>query len=93
MIRKYHDHTLQTKQWHHEEESHNNINHKTLGRQSKATSYLFPIKVIVTLARAQNNTQQNMEQTENPTIGASLLLQCIITERQSNQINMLKQRK
>ena len=34
MIRKYHNHKLQTNLWHHEEEPHNN--HETPGRQSKA---------------------------------------------------------
>ena len=33
MIRKLHNHKLQTNPWHHEEEPHNN--HKTLGRQTK----------------------------------------------------------
>ena len=33
MIRKYHNHKLQTYPWHHEEEPHNN--HETPGRQTK----------------------------------------------------------
>ena len=33
MIKKYHNHKLQTNLWHREEEPHNN--HKTLGRQKK----------------------------------------------------------
>ena len=47
MIRKYHNHKLQTNPWHREEELHNN--HETPGRQSKATSSLFPIKMIAKL--------------------------------------------
>ena len=52
MIRKYHNHKLQTSPWHREEEPHNN--HETPGRhqedkQSKATSSLFPIKMIAKL--------------------------------------------
>ena len=50
MIRKYHNHKLQTKSWHREEEPHNN--HETprgQAKQSKATSPLFPIEMIANL--------------------------------------------
>ena len=48
MIRKYHNHKLQTNPVHHEEELHNN--HETPGRQTKqATSSLFPTKMIAKL--------------------------------------------
>ena len=48
MIRKYHNHKLQTNPWHREEESHNN--HQTPGRQlSKATSILFLTKMTAKL--------------------------------------------
>ena len=41
MIRKYHNHKLQTNPWHREVEPHNN--HKTPGRQTKQINQLsFP---------------------------------------------------
>ena len=46
MIRKYHNHKLQTNPWHREEEPHNN--HETPTRQTKQSS-LFPIKMIANL--------------------------------------------
>ena len=36
MIRKYHNHKLQTNPWHREEEPHNN--HETPGRQTKQSN-------------------------------------------------------
>ena len=60
MIRKYHNHKLHTNPWHREEEPHNY--HEKPGRQSKATSFLFPIEIIVKLEWTQNSAQQNMEQ-------------------------------
>ena len=38
MIRKYHNHKLQTNRWHCEEEPHNN--HETPGRQTKQSNQL-----------------------------------------------------
>ena len=38
-------------------------------KQSKATSSLFPIKIIAKLEWTQSKTQQNIEQLQNPTIG------------------------
>ena len=38
-------------------------------KQNKATSSLFPIKMI---AKIESNVQQNMEQTQNPTMGATI---------------------
>ena len=63
MIRKYHKHKLQTNPWHREEEPQNN--HETLGRQSKATSSLFPIKMTAKLEWTQSNAQQNRTITES----------------------------
>ena len=37
-------------------------------KQSKATSSLFPIEMIVKLEWAQSNTQQNIDQLQNPTM-------------------------
>ena len=49
-------------------------------KQSKASSYLFPIKMITKLESTQSNAQQNMEQTQNPTMGASINLDSTTTE-------------
>ena len=38
MIRKYHNNTLQTNPWYHEEETQNTNSHKTSGRQSKQSN-------------------------------------------------------
>ena len=40
MIRKCHNHTLQTHPWHHEKERLNTISHKTSGRQLKQSNQL-----------------------------------------------------
>ena len=68
MIRKYHNHKLQTNPWHREEEPHNNHQED---KQSKATSSLFPIAMIAKLEWKQSNAQQNIEQLQNPTIFCS----------------------
>ena len=39
-------------------------------KQSKATSSLFPIKMITKLEMTRSNVQQNMEQTQNAIMGA-----------------------
>ena len=70
MIRKYHNHKLQTNPWHCEEEPNNN--HKTPVRQSKKTSSLFPIEMIAKLKWTQRNAQQNIEQLQNPTMGVTI---------------------
>ena len=41
-------------------------------KQSKATSSLFPIKMIANLEWTQSNVQQNIEQLQNPTMGATI---------------------
>ena len=56
MIRKYHYHTNSTLR-----NSHSHNSHKTLIRQSKATSSLFPIKMIAKLLRTKSNAQQHMD--------------------------------
>ena len=54
MIRKYHNHKLQTNPLHREEEPNNN--HETPGRQkSKATTSLITIKMIAKLEWTQRN--------------------------------------
>ena len=49
-------------------------------KQSKATSSLFPIKMIATLERTQSNVQQNMEETQNPTVTATINNESTATE-------------
>ena len=70
MIGKYNYHNLQTSPWHLKEEPHNN--HETQGRLSKATSSLFPIKMIAKLEWTQSNVQQNIEQLQTPTMGVTI---------------------
>ena len=74
MIKKYHNHTLQTNSRHREEEPQNNNNHKTLGRQTKYSIQLslFPIMMIAKQEMTHSNARQNMEQTLNPTMGATI---------------------
>ena len=71
MIRKYYIHSLQTNPRHREEELHKITRHQE-DKQSKATSCLFPINMIAKLERTHINVQQNMEQTQNPTMGATI---------------------
>ena len=47
---------------------------------SKATSSLFPIKVIAILERTQSNVQQNIEQLQTPTMGVTLNKKSTTTE-------------
>ena len=61
--------TLQTNPRHREEELHKITRHQE-DKQRKATSSLFPTKIIAKLEMTHNNVQQNMEQTQNPTMGA-----------------------
>ena len=57
MIRKYHNHKPQTTPWHREEEPLNH--HETPeDKLSKATSSLFPIKMIAILEWTLSNVQQ-----------------------------------
>ena len=70
IIRKYHNHKLQTNLWHHEEEPHNN--HGTPGRQTKQSNQLFPIEMIAKLEWTQSNAQQNIEQLQKPTMGVTI---------------------
>ena len=54
MTKKYHNHTQQTNPKHCEEEPQNTYSHNTSGRQSKATSSLFLIRMIAKLERTLN---------------------------------------
>ena len=71
MITKYHNHKPQTTLWHREEEPLNH--HETPGRQiNKATSSLFPIKMIAILEWTQSNVQQNIEQLQTPAMRVTI---------------------
>ena len=71
MIMKYHNHKKQTNPWHREEEPHNITRHQA-DKQSKATSSLFPIKMITKLKWTQSNAHQNIEQLQNSTMGITI---------------------
>ena len=72
MIRKYHNHKLQTPPppWHREEEPHSN--HETPGRQTQQSNQLSLPK--------QDDTQQNIEQLQNPTMGVTINIESTTTE-------------
>ena len=52
----------------------------TPGRQRKATSSLSPIQMIAKLERIHSNVPQNMEQTQNPTMGTTINNESTATE-------------
>ena len=60
MIRKYHNHTNSTLRISHSHNSHRTQEDK----QSKATSSLFPIKMIAKLLRTKSNAQQRTTEWE-----------------------------
>ena len=67
MIKKYHNHKLQTNPWHCKEELQNN--HKALGRQTKeSNSSFFPIEKIAKLELISSNAQK-IEQIQTPKLG------------------------
>ena len=49
-------------------------------KQSKATSSLFPIKMIAKLEWTQSNTQQNIEQLQTPTMEVTINTKSTTTE-------------
>ena len=49
-------------------------------KQSKATSSLFPTKMISKLEWTQRNAQQNMEQLQNATMGVTINNESTTTE-------------
>ena len=83
MIRKYLNHKLQTNPWHHPGASRGRVTsimrHKE-NKQSNATSSLFPIKMIAKLEWTQSNAHQNIEQLQNPTVGATINNETTISE-------------
>ena len=70
MIWKYHNEKLQADLWHREEESHNN--REASGRQASKATSPFPINTLAKLEWPQSNAQQNIEQLQNPTMGATI---------------------
>ena len=72
MIRKYHNHKPQKTPRHGEEEPPNH--HETPGRQTKQSNQPLPLptKMIATLEWTQSNVQQNIEQSQTPTIGVTI---------------------
>ena len=60
--------------------SHTTIMRHQEDKLSKATSSLFPIKMIANLEWTQSNAQQNIEQLQNPTIGATINNESSATE-------------
>ena len=69
MIRKKHNNTQQTNTRRREKEPKSNNSHKTSGTQK--SNQLSP-RHQAKLERTHSYTQQNMEQTQNPTIGATM---------------------
>ena len=72
MIRKYRNHKLQTNSSRREEEPHNNLTRYQKDKESKAASSLFLIEMIAKLKWTQSNTQQNIQQLQNPTMGVTI---------------------
>ena len=68
MIRKHHNHKLQTNPRHRKKESHHN--HETLRRQRKQSNQLsLPHKDYCKLELSYSNVQQNKDQLHTPTMG------------------------
>ena len=70
MIRKYHNHELQTNPWHSEDKPLNN--QKTPERQTKQSNQLSLPHQDYCKARMDLNAQQNIEQLQNPTMGVTI---------------------
>ena len=70
MIRKYHNHKLQTNLWHREEEPQNNQD--TPGRQTKQSNKLSLFhQGDCKTSIETSNAQQKIEQIQNPAVGAT----------------------
>ena len=79
MIKKYHNHKLQTNLWHREEEPHNN--HETQGRQTNQSNQLsFPQQGDCKTRKTQGNAQKHIEQLQNPTMGETISNESTTTE-------------
>ena len=74
MIRKYHNHKLQTTPWHREEEPLNHL--ETTGKQIKQSNQLpLPHQ-----DDCNTNVQQNIEQSQTPTMGVTINKKSTATE-------------
>ena len=79
MIRKYHNHKLQTNLCT-ARKSHTPTTRHQEDKLSKATSSLFPIKMIAKLEGTESNVQQNIEQLQTPTMGVTINNKSTTTE-------------
>ena len=79
MIRKYHNHKLQTTRSTARKSRPTTTRHQE-DKLSKANSPLFPIKMIAILERTQINAQQNIEQLQTPTMGVTINKKSTTTE-------------
>ena len=64
--------------------NHTTITRHQEGKQSKAISSLFPIKMIAKLEWTQSNTQQNIEQFQNPTMKVTINNESTTNQQQQN---------
>ena len=79
MIRKYHNHKLQTAPWYREEKPLNH--HETPGRQIKQSNQLsLPHQHDCNTRMDINSVQQNTEQPQTPTTGATTNKKSTTTE-------------
>ena len=82
MIRKYHNHQLQTTPWHREEKPLNH--HETPGRQTKQSNQLsLPHQDDCNTSmdiRERTNVQQNIKQLQTPTMGVTINKKSTTTE-------------
>ena len=79
MIKKYHNHKLQTNPWHREEEPHNHG--KTPGRQIKQSNQLcLPHQDDCKTRMGISNVQQNIDQLQTPTMGVTIKRKKILCE-------------
>ena len=58
----------------------NNIHKTSERKQSKASSSLYPMKIIAKLEKTQSSAHRNMEKTQGPTIGATFTNESTPTE-------------
>ena len=79
MIRKYHNHKLQTTLWHREEEPLNH--HETPGRQIKQSNQLcLPHQDDCNTRMDIKNVQQNIKQLQTTTMGVTINKKSTATE-------------
>ena len=79
MIRKYHNHKLQTTRGT-ARKSRSTITRHQEDKLSKAISSLFPIKMIAILEWTKIHELQNIEQLKTPTMGVTINKKSTTTE-------------